>query len=225
MQTIRQPAVAGMFYPANEIKLRDEINLYLDLAADVKDYSGIYSLIVPHAGYIYSGKTAACAYKLISNKEYNTVIIISPSHREYFSGISVYNGDAFKTPLGIVNINKEISEKLTADSKNIFLSNAGHRQEHAVEVQLPFLQTVLNDFTIVPVVIGDQSRNIIFELGEKLAQSADEKTLIVASSDLSHYHSKSEADILDRRIETRIREFGMRRRSYCFGNEGSRVIR
>ena len=207
MQPIRQPAVAGMFYPLNEIKLREEINFFLDLTATQENYDKITSLIVPHAGYIYSGKTAAYAYNTIRGKEFKTVVIISPSHREYFTGISIYDGDAYRTPLGTVFINKDISNELTRESERIFLGLEGHKQEHAVEVQLPFLQTVLNDFTIVPIVIGDQRRIFVYELAEKLSQVIDDKTLIVASSDLSHYHSKLEADSLDSRIEMRVKNF------------------
>lgn len=205
MQTIRQPAVAGAFYPANEGKLREIINHFLDLTAGGEKFNNITSIIVPHAGYVYSGKTAAYAYNAVRNKDYKTVIIISPSHREYFPGISIFDGDAYKTPLGTLFVDKDLTGKLASGSKSIFINSAGHKQEHAIEVQLPFLQSVLNDFTIVPIVIGDQSRVFIYELAAKLSQVIDDKTLVVASSDLSHYHSKQDADILDSRVEMRIK--------------------
>ncbi|MCX6151972.1 MAG: AmmeMemoRadiSam system protein B [Ignavibacteriales bacterium] len=207
MEMVRKPAVAGTFYPANRINLEDDIQRMLNEAVIEKPVENIFALIVPHAGYIYSGKTAAFAYNLVKDKEINTVIILSPSHREYFPGISIYNGDAYQTPLGIVPINKEIRNNLTKKSKLIFEGKEGHKLEHAVEVQLPFLQIVLNNFSIVPIVIGDQKKSFLYELAEHLSKVIDDKTLLVVSSDLSHFYSKTVAYKLDGRIEQRIKNF------------------
>ena len=207
MKLIREPAVAGMFYPALPDKLRNEIQTLLDNTKGPETFSSAIGIVSPHAGYLYSGKTAAYAFNAISEKDFNTVIIISPSHREYFPGISIYNGDAYKTPLGIVELNKQMISKITADHKYIFEGQNGHKAEHAVEVQIPFLQTIKSDFTIVPVVMGDQRKIMIDLLAEKIADVADEKTLIVASSDLSHFYTKEKADLLDMVIEERIAEF------------------
>lgn len=207
METVRPPAVAGMFYPADERKLKDEIKFLLDAAIGEEISANVAAIVVPHAGYIYSGRTAAYAYNIIRNKNYETVVVISPSHREYFPGVSVYNGDAYKTPLGVIPVNTKMREELTKDARLIFQGIQGHRQEHALEVQLPFLQMILKDFTIVPVVIGDQKEMFLNELSDRLAKIVDDKTLIVASSDLSHFHSKEQADRLDSVVEKRIREF------------------
>lgn len=207
MKTVREPAVAGMFYPASSLKLKEEVQMLLDISKPKEKIENIVGIVSPHAGYIYSGKTAAYAYNAINGKDYETVIIISPSHREYFPGISIYNGDAYRTPLGDVPVNKNISAKLISNSKIIFEGMQGHRAEHAVEVQIPFLQMVLKDFMIVPIVMGDQSRPFINELAEKLANVIDEKTLIVASSDLSHYYTKAEANRLDSIVEKHINNF------------------
>ena len=204
---IRRPAVAGQFYPASKSKLEAEVKMLLSISDSNKSFNNIFGIVSPHAGYIYSGRTAAYGFNLLKNKNIETVIIVSPSHREYFPGVSVYEGDAYETPLGVVEINKEIVQKLTEESKIIFKGIDGHREEHAVEVQIPFLQIVLKDFKIVPIVIGDQGDLFVNELGEKLSKVIDDKTVIVASSDLSHYYSGVEANKLDSIVEKRITEF------------------
>jgi len=207
MLKVRHPTVSGMFYPASKEKLETEVRTLLSTYQFNKNFKNIFGLISPHAGYVYSGKTASYGFNLLKGKEIETVIIISPSHREYFPGISVYDGDAYETPLGIVEVNKEMSDKLIDRSKIIFKGIEGHSQEHAIEVQIPFLQVVLGDFKIVPVVMGDQGNLYVNELAEKLSKIADEKTLVVASSDLSHYHSREVSDKLDSVLEKRILDF------------------
>ncbi|MFA7229070.1 MAG: AmmeMemoRadiSam system protein B, partial [Melioribacteraceae bacterium] len=170
-------------------------------------YQNIFGIISPHAGFLYSGNTAAAAYNTIRDKEYKTVVIISPSHREYFPGISIFSGDAYKTPLGSVPVNKEMADKLTSDEEFIFKGLNGHRTEHALEVQIPFLQIVLKNFLIVPIVLGDQRREFVEGLANKLARVVDEETLIVASSDLSHFYSKVKAAKIDSKIEKHLLEF------------------
>ena len=166
MKKLRKAAVAGLFYPAEQKKLSEEIKLLLSVSESEKNFPNVIGIISPHAGYIYSGRTAAYGFNLLKNKNYNNVIILSPSHREYFPGICVYDGDGYETPLGIVEINKEITHKIVDGSKAIFLGENGHGQEHAVEVQVPFLQTILKEFKIVPIVMGDQSKMFVDELTE-----------------------------------------------------------
>lgn len=207
MQLIREPAVAGMFYPASEKKLKEQLEYLFDLTSLQKKYNNVYGLVAPHAGYIYSGKTAAFGYHSVSGKIYERAIIISPSHREYFPGISVFDGDAYKTPLGIMPIEKELREKILSGSKSIFAGKAGHKAEHAVEVHLPFIQYLYGNISIVPIVIGDQSKIYLDELANKLSEVSDEHTLIIASSDLSHFYSREEANQLDSIISDRISSF------------------
>lgn len=207
MNKYRKPAVAGLFYKADPKKLTDEINILLSVSKPEVIPENIFGIISPHAGYIYSGRTAAFAFNLLKNKNYETVIIISPSHREYFPGISIFDGAGYETPLGKVEIDIELSEKLISDSKIIFKGNEGHKNEHAVEVQIPFLQTVLKDFKIVPVVMGDQSKNFIDELSFKISQNYKNDILIVASSDLSHYYTKEQANYFDSILEKNIMDF------------------
>lgn len=207
METIREPAVAGMFYPSSEKKLREQLELLFDLASDQDKYDNVYGLIAPHAGYIYSGKTAAYGYHAVSGNEYKTAIVISPSHREYFPGISVYEGDAYKTPLGKIEVDQTLKKKFIENSKVIFSGSNGHKAEHALEVQLPFLQILYPNIKIVPIVMGDQSKVYIEELAKKLTEVADNETLIIASSDLSHFYSRDEANKLDSVVANSIASF------------------
>ncbi len=207
MKNIRQPAVAGMFYPSSPADLKNDLINLLNNNRPEEKFENILGIISPHAGYAYSGKTAAHAYNTILGKKYKTVIIISPSHREYFPGVSIYNGDAYRTPLGDVHLNKNMILQITGSSKIIFEGIQGHRSEHAVEVQLPFLQMTMNDFTIIPIVMGDQRKVFVDELAEILSKVIDEETIIIASSDLSHFHSKQKAKILDSIVEKRIINF------------------
>ncbi len=207
MKNVRMPAVAGMFYPSSPNKLQSEVQLLLDTCVPNKKLENVHGIISPHAGYAYSGRTAAYAFNAVAEKDYKTVIIISPSHREYFPGISIYDGDGYQTPLRIIPVNKETREKLTADSKIIFSGILGHRAEHAIEVQIPFLQMMMKDFSIIPIVMGDQNKLCINELAEKLANVLNDETLVIASSDMSHYYSKAEADRMDSVVERRISEF------------------
>lgn len=206
MESIRQPAVSGTFYPSSSTQLKDQVRQFLDITRTDDKFKSLTGLVSPHAGYMYSGKTAAYAFNTI-DKHYSTAIILSPSHREYFPGISIFSGEAYKTPLGTVPINKLVREKLIFNSKTIFSGLEGHRAEHAVEVQIPFLQVLLQDFTIVPLVIGDQRRSFVEELAYKLTDVIDDETIIIASSDLSHFFPKKAADALDERIEKNINKF------------------
>lgn len=204
---IRHQQVAGYFYPAEKEKLENDISLLLNVAKPEKSFNKIFGIVSPHAGYVYSGKTAAYVYNLLKDKSYKTVIVISPSHAEYFPGICIYDGDAYETPLGIVEIDQNITDKLTENSKLVFRGIQGHKREHALEVQIPFLQSVLKDFKIVPIVMGDQSKMFVDHLAEKISKVVDEETLTVASSDMSHFYDSSEANSLDSVVEQRINEF------------------
>lgn len=207
MNQIRHAQVAGYFYPSDPLELRKEISVMLDTSKARKNFKNIFGIIVPHAGYMYSGNTACYAFNLIKDKKYKTVVIISPSHSEYFPGISVYEGDAYETPLGVIEVDSVKAEKLCEDSRIIFKGSQGHGREHALEVQLPLLQSVLKEFKIIPVVIGDQGKMFVDELAKNLTKIYDDETLIVASSDLSHFYDAEMADQLDSVVEKRINDF------------------
>jgi MEMO1 family protein len=206
MSLIRKAAVAGYFYPSDAKELKQLVSELLEENQPEQIPEKLFGLVVPHAGYKYSGKTAAFAFNTIQ-KAYKTIIIIAPSHRKYFPGISVFNGDYYETPLGKITIDRDAADKLVKNSYTIFYGDEGHGSEHAIEVMLPFLQVKFGDFKFVPVVMGDQGEKYVSELAEKLGSIADDDILIIASSDLSHYYSKAEAEKRDIIIEARIKEF------------------
>jgi len=202
--------VAGLFYPSSAVELSKAIaDLYAGV--DKVPLSGRpIALIVPHAGYLYSGRTAAKAYKLLEGEQYDTVVVVSPSHTVFFKGSSVYGGDGYETPLGVVEIEKQLSERIASIHPSVYFSKMGHasgstRGEHSLEVQLPFLQVVLGQFKLVAIVMGDQEEDSIRSLGETLSAALKgTNSLIVASSDLSHFHSEKVARRLDGAIQTAV---------------------
>lgn len=207
MNNIRQPAVAGMFYPSDSKQLHADVQWMLSSVEAKPITSKVLGIVAPHAGYVYSGQTAAYGFNLLKDKNYNKVIIISPSHYEYFTGASIYDGDAYKTPLGIVEVDRDLAQKIIHSSKTIFFGKEGHHHEHAVEVHVPFLQIILKDFKIVPIVMGDQSRIYIDDLAERIASVVDENTVIISSSDLSHFYPKQKAFALDSIVAQDISDF------------------
>ncbi|MDZ7859993.1 MAG: AmmeMemoRadiSam system protein B [Candidatus Krumholzibacteriota bacterium] len=203
-KSVRNPIVAGSFYPADSTILRNMIKGFFE-EADTGRFSGkILSLVSPHAGYIYSGSVASHGYKIITGQNYETVVVISPSHTDLFDYSSIFNGTAYRTPLGDIPVDREIVDKITSYDDNIRIDTKGHiksakgRGEHSLEVQLPFLQVALNEFKLVPVVMGNQNSKNIESLAEALIDALRGKNfLIVASTDLSHFHNSNEADRLD----------------------------
>ena len=147
----REPVVAGMFYPDDRRELEQEVRKYLEVAPSKRPAGTVRGLISPHAGYVYSGGTAAAGYRLLRGRKYDAVVVVGPSHRDYFDGISIYPGDAFRTPFGAVAIHDDVRKELLEFDDAIRLSDLGHRQEHSVEVQLPFIQEVLGDFKFVQI--------------------------------------------------------------------------
>jgi AmmeMemoRadiSam system protein B/AmmeMemoRadiSam system protein A len=197
-KTIRRPAVAGMFYSADSKELHRQIEDLIRRVKTKKPKGRICGIVAPHAGYMYSGLTAAHGYSMLRGETFETVVVVSPSHREFFSGVSVYPGDAYETPFGLIEVNAALRDALTENCDFIVASERGHGAEHALEVQLPFLQEVLPPFTLLPLVIGDQKPDICFRLGEALANVLrNENALLVASTDLSHFYSSAVAEKLD----------------------------
>jgi MEMO1 family protein len=201
---VRPPAVAGSFYPGSSIELAKMLAQFFHDAPKPILSGKPLAIVSPHAGYIYSGAIAAKGYKIIEGEEYKTVIVISPSHTTYFKGVAAFGGKAYSTPLGEVPIDKELSQKIISHSDIVSFSEQGHfkgsgRSEHALEVQLPFLQTTLGKFSLVALVMGDQDINTCNSLGEAIAGAIGKRNdvLIVASSDLSHFHDGASAARLD----------------------------
>lgn len=198
---VREPAVAGLFYEDRPAELEREVRHYLSRSPGDLLSGTIRGLISPHAGLMYSGWTAAHAYRQLRGRSYDAVVVIGPSHREYFDGISIHPGTAFRTPLGDVPIHDGVRTEIASYHPSIELSAIGHRSEHSVEVQLPFLQEVLGKFSFVPVVMGEQRKELCYLLADALVQTGRHfNLLLVASSDLSHYHPYDEAVRLDRSI-------------------------
>lgn len=203
----RPPAVAGMFYPAQSDKLRTDVEKMFSQTQVEKINGQIFGVIAPHAGYVYSGYVAADAYKQLANRHYDTVAVIAPSHRDYFKGISLYLGD-YATPMGTMSVNQELAEKLLAAEPVIKPSELGHREEHALEVQLPFLQVILDSFQILPLVMGTQDWESCYRLGKALGDLLKESnSLVVASSDLSHFYPVEKAHALDGLVAQDIENF------------------
>jgi AmmeMemoRadiSam system protein B/AmmeMemoRadiSam system protein A len=213
-QMVRKPAVAWQFYTGNPEALRTEIVRYLDAAKPPAVAGDIVAIVAPHAGYMYSGQVAAYGYRLLRGKRYDTVVVISPSHVEYFSYASVFPGTAYETPLGEIPVDTKLASAIGSKSDLVKVDMKGHemrpgqRSEHALEVQLPFLQVALGAFKLIPIVMGDQSKNTIDALGAVLGDALmGRSVLIVASTDLSHFHSDAEARTLDGVFQERLREF------------------
>ena len=205
LANVRPAAFAGIFYPGHEKELRNTVRGYLQSAGEeegelkiaLDEISAIRMLIVPHAGYIYSGKTAAFAYQLLQQfkNRIRRVLLLGPAHRVWLTGAALPEADSFETPLGQITLDRELIEKLLEDYSWITFNDKAHAEEHCLEVQLPFLQETLNDFKIVPLVVGDADSELLSQMILKYCE--DDQTLIVISTDLSHYHDYKTSCELD----------------------------
>ena len=210
MIRIREAAVAGSFYPANAAELRETVRRMLGAVGDDVPATGMSApaaggswpaaLVVPHAGYIYSGPVAAAAYARLRphRQRYRRVVLLGPCHRVPFSGLAVSEADVFRTPLGDVPLDRTLISALTDSPDGLAVTrfDVAHRTEHSLEVQLPFLQVVLGDFTLVPIVVGDASPEAVAAVIDRLWRGPE--TLLVVSSDLSHYLAYEQARRRDR---------------------------
>jgi AmmeMemoRadiSam system protein B/AmmeMemoRadiSam system protein A len=199
-ENVRQPAVSGSFYPARPPELREMVKGFLGQVTEKGLAGELIALIVPHAGFVFSGQVAAHSYKQLEERDFDTIILIGDSHRVRFSGVSVGNYSAYRTPLGDVAIDKDLVEKLIKESERINFHPRAHEGEHSLEVQLPFLQTVFKDFKLVPIIMGERN----FETCEILAdalikQTKGKNVLFIASTDLSHFHPYNKAVEIDKR--------------------------
>lgn len=181
----RQPAVAGLFYPADPKTLRHQVQSMMDAAAPAS-LAEVKALVVPHAGYQYSGPIAASAYAQLAPlaARIRRVVLFGPAHRVYFQGIAYPDAERLLTPLGPVDLDGDALAGL-ADLTQVHRMDRAFSGEHCLEVQLPFLQAVLPDFRVVPLLVGDSSPEAVAEVMERLWGGTE--TLILVSSDLSHY--------------------------------------
>ncbi len=191
-----------MFYPGDADTLRRNVD---ELLASAPAFSTgrVRAAVSPHAGYPYSGHVAARTFGAIAAHVVNTVVVIAPSHVESFNFSSVFDGDGYETPLGVIEVDRDLAADISSGRGTVRSSPHGHMQpdlprgEHSLEVQLPFLQRAIPDARIVPIVMGEQRWEHCTDLGQALAETAGDGVVIVASSDLSHFYDGARADALD----------------------------
>ncbi|MCP4107887.1 MAG: AmmeMemoRadiSam system protein B [Desulfobacteraceae bacterium] len=207
-EKIRESVLAGTWYPEDEKTLRKSIRDFLNNVPERPVPGKLVGLIAPHAGYIYSGQVAAHSYKILEKQKFDSVIVIAPSHYARFEGVSVYDRGGYRTPLGLVPLDHNLISALKKKEKHIRYVPEAHFKEHSLEIQLPFIQHIMPGFKLVPLVMGDQSLDTCVWMARTLASVIQNKSvLIIASSDLSHFHSYQQAKILDKTVQDKVRNF------------------
>jgi len=208
-KNVRSPVLAGTWYPGIPEVLRQTITGYLSKATPPAAEGKVIAIIVPHAGYMYSGQVAAYSYKLLQGTAPKLVFLIGPSHRVGFRGFSVSQYSGYKTPLGVAPVDQDLAKKLLAINPQMKWNSQADTHEHSLEIQIPFIQTVLKDFTIVPIIMGDQDFETCTLLAKSLIQvlPSREETVILASTDLSHFHTDQQAKVLDGEFIRHVRDF------------------
>ncbi|HYA39841.1 MAG TPA: AmmeMemoRadiSam system protein B [Syntrophobacteraceae bacterium] len=215
---IHGPVVAGTWYPGTATELRRLIEDYLSRVPERESKGKTLALIAPHAGYIYSGQVAAHSFKTLLGQKFDSVIVIGPSHYVPFRGVATYDCAGFRTPLGVIPLDKELIAALMKSEPGIKDLPAAFQQEHSLEAELPFLQVVLPVFKLVPLLMGDHDIVACRRLAEAItACIKDKPVLIVASSDLSHYHSYDVAAEMDQRLLQKIGAMDIEGVDQCLG--------
>lgn len=205
-ERLRKPVFAGTWYPGSPGELRETVKKYMEQASGNLQAGEVLGLVSPHAGYVYSGRIAGYSYRLVRGRKYDVVLLVGPSHRYAFHGASVYSSGAWETPLGTFRIDEPLAKSLL--EKNPLIKDIGeaHAREHSLELQLPFVREALGELPIVPIVMGDQDLETAKILGSAIASaSKGKKVLLIASSDLSHYHSGQEAHRMDGLFADRLK--------------------
>ena len=197
---VRPAAVAGTWYPAAADRLGRELDEYVAGAA-IDTLPAPIAIVAPHAGLKYSGPVAAFAYKAVSGQPYRAAILVGPSHYVGFNGVSIWARGAWQTPYGPIPVAEELAGRIAAASAEIGEHRQAHGREHSLEMQLPFVAHLLPGVPIVPMVMGYQSRDTAFGLGDALARTlgaeSEPRPLLIASSDLSHYQDARTAAMMD----------------------------
>jgi MEMO1 family protein len=208
MHPIRPPAVSGTWYPGSAAALASTVDGYLARAEAAPRLATLTALIAPHAGLVYSGPVAAHAYRQLEGRNVDVVVLVGPSHYVGFEGVSIYRSGGFDSPLGVAPIDTVCSSRLIAASPIIQEHQAAHVREHSLEMQLPFVRRLLPHAAIVPLVVGWQTPPVALELGRALADALrDRNAVLVASSDLSHYHDSETAHALDLQVVEAVEQF------------------
>jgi len=199
--SVREPKVAGQFYPEDPKELKSTIQEFLD-QAQVDNNKNIQAIIVPHAGYVYSGGVAAYGFKALEkqNQDIKTVILIGGSHHEYLNQAVIDSNDVWKTPLGQVAIDEELRSKLVEASDVFKVSSSPHDPEHSLEVEVPFLQSILGEFKILPILVSIMNDASLTKVSRILSEYSNSSTLFVISTDLSHYPSYENAQKSDQKV-------------------------
>jgi MEMO1 family protein len=206
--SVRRAAVAGSWYPGTAAAITEEVDRYLAAAGPVEVPGRLVALISPHAGLRYSGPVAAYGYSLLKGRRDLTVVLVGPSHRAAFEGIAVYACGAWDTPLGRAPIDEPVAAALVAAGPPVFEDPGVHRDEHSLEMQMPFLQRLVPDLKLVPLLMGSQSRAESEALARALGSAlAGRPVLLVASSDLSHYQAAPVANRVDAVAVGQVRDF------------------
>jgi len=202
---LRKPAVAGQFYSDNPELLKKELSRYLEGGAQVLPAIGI---LVPHAGYVYSGSIAAEAYKSVEVPQ--TVVLLGPDHHGQGGQATAFAAGAWQTPLGEVLIAEDLASQLLADCDLLEANESAHRFEHSIEVQIPFLQMLCTNLRILPISLGHGTLEDWLQLGRQLGQSLKrwgERVLLVASSDMNHFESAAHTEVVDREAIERMENY------------------
>lgn len=211
-RTVRPSPIAGTWYSANPSQLRDTLNAYINEAKNPDLPGEVVGLIAPHAGYVYSGPVAAHAFKTVQGRSFDCVCVLSPMHQYYPQPLLTSAHSAYRTPLGVIPLADGIIDQIhhqLVEKIGLGLTPIAHDQEHSLEIELPFLQVALEgDFTLVPIMLRNQSRQVAEALGEVLAEVlAAETCLLVASSDLSHFLDQARAYQLDMAVLNALVDF------------------
>ena len=208
---IRKPVVAGTFYPGERDKLNKTVSSYLSRAQISDEFTNrrVTGIVSPHAGYIYSGPVAAYGFNYLAKEDFESYVVLAPSHRGRFKGASIIPEGFYRTPLGDAEIDSELGKRLEKRDYFGFMQEA-HDMEHSLEVQIPFLQAIKPAAKIVPIVIGTTDINLCTIIGEAIAEeinSSGRKCGIIISTDLSHYHSYNEAVKMDKEFISALESF------------------
>jgi AmmeMemoRadiSam system protein B len=207
--TVRKAAVAGSWYPGSADALKAAVDRHLAAAVDAPPaFDRLVALIAPHAGLIYSGPVAAYSYRLLQIHSFDVVVLVGPSHFVGFDGVSAFCGSGFDTPLGVAAIDRDCTAALLRSSTVVREHLPAHAREHSLEMQLPFVMRLAPQAKIVALVMGWQTPATARELGEALASVlAGRNALLVASTDLSHYHDAKTAEQLDAVVVDHVARF------------------
>lgn len=195
----RSPAVSGFFYPQDPEDLRKELEGFDEKVTEPEGCETEIGVVVPHAGFIYSGQTAMYAYKVLGKSNARRFVILGPNHSSEPPYAAVYSGDSWITPFGPARVDSELSDDIARKTDSVRTDNRAHQVEHSVEVQIPFLQYMFDEFSFSPIVLGDQSESVTSDLGNSLSE-LPEDIAFIASSDLTHYESGSSAEKKDHEL-------------------------